>query len=439
MATKWYCAKNGKEYGPFSSGQLKELATSGRLRPADMVRTDGGKEWQPASNLPGLFDNSASQPVAPPPPPIKVVVPPPVQNAASPLFQFEIDTKRPSGKGPTIRRSKKRAFDFNNPTVGLLFQISVGVLVVFFALLKFGMKGCSSDQATQVAGTVAPNHGEQRPSKAEAEKPTEEERIQLIVLTAAAFVVKQGMENGLTPEAFNRIARTAAKELGSGNFDDTRHLLQIEPTSREQKTLDSGNKAIFLSYGRPSAHVNVAFFQNVQTGEITFVKARAGDQEVPPNLTVGKRNETPSKAAPARTNPTAQFAGFTKRAIDLLEPEKHHYVKPITGETLSRSDAVHAMIILRMRMDYSLRSREPKDSAEVLEEIRQSLRATNFTFTWFDLRIGIAEWRKVFGDVETVDGEYRMIRCKDGLITVQGGDLARLGVVDIRRFYFGVP
>ncbi|MEQ8853577.1 DUF4339 domain-containing protein [Gimesia sp.] len=75
MARQWYYEINGKRRGPVDSKTLKQLATSGRLKPTDLVWTDGKDEWKPARIVVGLFPES----VVPPPPPVqkKSSVPPP--------------------------------------------------------------------------------------------------------------------------------------------------------------------------------------------------------------------------------------------------------------------------------------------------------------------------------------------------------------------------
>lgn len=76
MGRQWYYEINGKRRGPIDSKTLKQLATSGRLKPTDLVWTDGKDEWKPASIVVGLFPDS----VVPPPPPVQKQspVPPPL-------------------------------------------------------------------------------------------------------------------------------------------------------------------------------------------------------------------------------------------------------------------------------------------------------------------------------------------------------------------------
>lgn len=72
----WFVVRNGTQEGPLSSEQLKKLATTGQLRPDDLVRREDATTMQMAKDIKGLF--VASQPPAnpqqksipkPPPPP----------------------------------------------------------------------------------------------------------------------------------------------------------------------------------------------------------------------------------------------------------------------------------------------------------------------------------------------------------------------------------
>jgi hypothetical protein len=61
MGAQWYIAQAGARVGPFSAAELKLLATSGLLKPADSVWTEGLKDWVEAARFAALFptDNQA--------------------------------------------------------------------------------------------------------------------------------------------------------------------------------------------------------------------------------------------------------------------------------------------------------------------------------------------------------------------------------------------
>ena len=47
---------DGREYGPFASDELRELADQRRLGPGDFVRRETGRTWSPFERIPGLGD-----------------------------------------------------------------------------------------------------------------------------------------------------------------------------------------------------------------------------------------------------------------------------------------------------------------------------------------------------------------------------------------------
>ena len=79
----WFVVRGGKETGPYSGTQLKDMAASGKLKPSDQVRRADVETARPASAIKGLFpapadatvktaaDSGSSQKSseAPPPPP----------------------------------------------------------------------------------------------------------------------------------------------------------------------------------------------------------------------------------------------------------------------------------------------------------------------------------------------------------------------------------
>lgn len=67
MAATWYIGKNGKQSGPFTGTQVREMAAVGDLTPTDLVWKEGMADWVAAGTLKGLFDAGAPS-VAPPPP-----------------------------------------------------------------------------------------------------------------------------------------------------------------------------------------------------------------------------------------------------------------------------------------------------------------------------------------------------------------------------------
>lgn len=62
MPAEWYYTSNKQQMGPVSWEELQQLATSGLLKPQDLVWTDGMGDWVKASKQAGLFGESEPVP-----------------------------------------------------------------------------------------------------------------------------------------------------------------------------------------------------------------------------------------------------------------------------------------------------------------------------------------------------------------------------------------
>jgi hypothetical protein len=58
MAQHWYLVRDGKEEGPITDQQLKEMATSGQIRPADFLRPEDTTTTIQAQTVKGLFPDA---------------------------------------------------------------------------------------------------------------------------------------------------------------------------------------------------------------------------------------------------------------------------------------------------------------------------------------------------------------------------------------------
>ena len=55
MATQWYIQTDGKEFGPYSSSDVKTMAEKEKISHDTLVRNDLQKEWLPAYHFDGLI------------------------------------------------------------------------------------------------------------------------------------------------------------------------------------------------------------------------------------------------------------------------------------------------------------------------------------------------------------------------------------------------
>jgi hypothetical protein len=66
MASAWYYSQEGRQCGPVSAKQLKELVATGHLHPTDWIWKNGWGAWVEASKVQSLFtsDQSAAPPAS---------------------------------------------------------------------------------------------------------------------------------------------------------------------------------------------------------------------------------------------------------------------------------------------------------------------------------------------------------------------------------------
>ncbi len=62
--TQWYYRRHGRQRGPYSPKQFKQLAVTGAIQPTDEIRKGDMDEWVPGTKIEGLFPRT---PVGPPP------------------------------------------------------------------------------------------------------------------------------------------------------------------------------------------------------------------------------------------------------------------------------------------------------------------------------------------------------------------------------------
>src|SRR5262245_33246082 len=60
-AERWFIARNKTKLGPFSAGDLKQLARHGVLRPEEHVWMEGAGKWMESGTLPGLFPRAGEK------------------------------------------------------------------------------------------------------------------------------------------------------------------------------------------------------------------------------------------------------------------------------------------------------------------------------------------------------------------------------------------
>jgi len=77
VAQDWFVLHSGKETGPYTVQQMKQMAATGKLAPGDLVRRGDMKTPSKASSIKGLFATVAVAPAKPSSPPVTEGVSPP--------------------------------------------------------------------------------------------------------------------------------------------------------------------------------------------------------------------------------------------------------------------------------------------------------------------------------------------------------------------------
>jgi len=131
MADEWFVQRDGQNFGPFSSAQLKQMTTTGRLLPVDLVTKGEDGRWVPASQIKGLFATSPAPASQLPP------MPPPLPATASqlPPMPPPLPATAPSSN-PTTHLVSPFSDLGSSPRSALWAKIlgGVGLAVVFIGL-----------------------------------------------------------------------------------------------------------------------------------------------------------------------------------------------------------------------------------------------------------------------------------------------------------------
>jgi hypothetical protein len=130
MARDWYYAQNGRQHGPVSEQQVRQMAASGQLQPEDLVWYEGLADWVAAAAVPGLIPPERL-------PPARQAVAPPMEVASSPVQEPRgLDTQRSQETTPQDRRRTPEAAPVESsaaldipPLLALI--LAVGTLGIF--------------------------------------------------------------------------------------------------------------------------------------------------------------------------------------------------------------------------------------------------------------------------------------------------------------------
>jgi hypothetical protein len=329
----WFVVRGGTEEGPCSGTQLKDMAASGKLQPTDLVRRGDVETARPAGQIKGLFPATSSA-VLPDDPKQPAGLPQPATNkkkwlvigsvVAAVLF---VSCAGLFTLGLVVTNSERKAAQKDYAEADALW--TAGKKDEAAAKYRSALKGLRGEERalaygrlidhecekgnTEAARTLAADaakakvtptvshpdaktvvasaHSEARadvPMKEQGKsgkgegvpkaKPSETELIQLLAKTAVAAASKRDSGKNVDPDAFNDLMRLAAKELGAGNDDSTKHLLLIEPASRKEVPVN-GRPGLVVRYGDGLSRTWAGFVKSPSTGRWQLFMAQFGDEE----------------------------------------------------------------------------------------------------------------------------------------------------------------
>ena len=167
---EWYYAKDGKQEGPVSAAQLRQLASAGKLDPTDMVFKIGTKDWVEASTVSGLFAAGAAPPATAPASFAfggegEKIVTSPARRKSHPRDRAEVEEKGDEDAPPS-RSTRKSSSSMGDVimfrrmvapwVIMVLFWLGVaGAVLVGLIILVMGMLGKGIGMAEALVGLIS--------------------------------------------------------------------------------------------------------------------------------------------------------------------------------------------------------------------------------------------------------------------------------------------
>tara|TARA_R100001132_G_C3275839_1_gene100054 strand:- start:20077 stop:20787 length:711 start_codon:yes stop_codon:yes gene_type:complete len=96
VTDQWHIKRANKEHGPVSGEQLRNLASTGKLRPTDYVKKVESDDWKQASSISGLFTKPEMRTTPPKLPPSQLTI---VRKPQLTITEPNAERKRWSLKG----------------------------------------------------------------------------------------------------------------------------------------------------------------------------------------------------------------------------------------------------------------------------------------------------------------------------------------------------
>lgn len=262
MAANWHYATGGEKHGPITAAQLKELATTGKLSPDDLVWREDMTEWRKASTVKGLLPE---QPTA--------AAPKPPQPEA--LSQGLTGTSVPLWEHPVI----------------LVLLVTCCFPVGLFLLwrspriaTKYKAIGTGAVVGLMMIGFLLPEPPKEQHVEPQQPTKSKDADAELGVYSTLALSVVETLKAQQYPDTnidrFTTLMRQAAESLGPDRIPNLDKWRNIEPTRIERWEFE-GKQAATVYYG---PFVKVNFVLSRRTGDMNFILADIERKEYGPRM-----------------------------------------------------------------------------------------------------------------------------------------------------------
>lgn len=168
MAEQWYYTEKGKEMGPVPTAELKRMATSGSLKPTDMVWQEDLPTWVRAATIKGLFPEAGAITARSGPTAARSTNP-----TRRPRDAGEDDDPKPrrARRNPdyddeeeddddrSVRRRKRRRRDTSGMPAGVVAALVVGGilgLLLIVGVVVYLVGGSGGNAPAMAGGALAP-------------------------------------------------------------------------------------------------------------------------------------------------------------------------------------------------------------------------------------------------------------------------------------------
>ncbi|MCZ2342657.1 MAG: DUF4339 domain-containing protein [Bacteroidales bacterium] len=256
MAANWHYATGGEKHGPVTASQLKELATTGKLSPDDLVWREDMTEWRKASTVKGLF---------------------PVQ----PTTATETPPHDAAGESVPL---------WERPVILVLLVtccFPVGLFLLWRSpriATKYKAIGTGAVVGLMMIGFLLPDAPKEQRTEPRQATQSKDSDAELGIYSTLALSVVETLKAEQYPDTnidrFTNLMRQAAESLGPDKIPNLDKWRNIEPTKIERWEFE-GKQAATVYYG---PFVKVNFVLSRRTGDMNFILAYIERKEYGPRM-----------------------------------------------------------------------------------------------------------------------------------------------------------